>query len=95
MCPVDDTNISSGLKQPERCSRHGKAPRQDKQIGLLLRCAPGAIAATKRLLAFVDRHDADENFEYTVRSAAEMWSSAEAAEGMKSFIEKRKPGWAV
>lgn len=65
-----------------------------RQAGLFLRCAPGAIAATKRLLAFVDRHEASENLDYTVRSAAEMWATAEAAEGMQSFIEKRKPAWA-
>lgn len=65
-----------------------------EQAGLFLRCAPGAIAATKRLLAFVDRHEASENLDYTVRSAAEMWATAEAAEGMQSFIEKRKPAWA-
>jgi methylglutaconyl-CoA hydratase len=65
-----------------------------RQVALFLRCAPGAIAATKRLVDFVDRHGYEENFSYTVDRVAEMWSSEEAAEGINSFLGKRKPAWA-
>lgn len=60
-----------------------------------LRCAPSAISATKRLVDFVDRHGYEENFHYTIDRVAEMWSSDEAEEGIRSFLEKRKPAWFV
>lgn len=60
-----------------------------------LRCAPGAIAATKKLVDFVDRHQFEENFAYTVDRVAEMWAWDEAAEGISSFLEKRAPAWVV
>lgn len=60
-----------------------------------LRCAPSAISATKRLVDFVERHGYEENFHYTIDRVAEMWSSDEAEEGIRSFLEKRKPAWFV
>jgi methylglutaconyl-CoA hydratase len=65
----------------------------DRQVKLFLRCAPGAVAATKRLVDFVDRESADASFRYTVDLVAEMWSSEEAAEGIASFLDKREPNW--
>lgn len=64
-----------------------------RQVQLFLRCAPGAVAATKKLIAFVDRESDAANFRYTVDLVAEMWSSSEAAEGMESFFQKRPPRW--
>jgi methylglutaconyl-CoA hydratase len=66
-----------------------------RQAARFLRCAPSAVAATKRLVDFVDRHGHEENFQYTVDRVAEMWSSDEAEEGIRSFLEKRKPAWFV
>lgn len=65
----------------------------ERQVQLFLRCAPGAIAATKKLVAHVDTHDERANFEYTVALVAQMWASEEAAEGIASFLEKRQPSW--
>ena len=65
----------------------------EKQVHLFLRCAPGAIAATKKLVAHVNTHDEQENFRYTVDLVARMWASKEAAEGIASFLEKREPSW--
>jgi len=65
----------------------------ERQISAFLRCAPGAVAATKKLINFVDLHDREANFHYTVDRVAEMWASAEGAEGISSFLEKRKPAW--
>lgn len=65
----------------------------ERQAQLFLRCAPGAIAATKKLVAHVNTHAERENFEYTVALVATMWASAEAAEGIASFLEKRPPAW--
>ena len=65
----------------------------ERQVQLFLRCAPGAIAATKKLVAQVNSHNERANFEYTVALVAQMWASAEAAEGIASFLEKRQPAW--
>jgi enoyl-CoA hydratase/carnithine racemase len=45
------------------------------------------------LVDFVDREPAEASFRYTVDLVAEMWSSAEAAEGIASFLNKREPNW--
>jgi methylglutaconyl-CoA hydratase len=65
----------------------------EKQARFFLRCAPGAIAATKKLVAHVNTHNEHENFHYTVNLVAQMWASKEAAEGIASFLEKREPAW--
>jgi isohexenylglutaconyl-CoA hydratase len=62
----------------------------------ILKCAPGAVAATKRLMLraagpspmaeLLD--DAAESFVAAVRSP-------EGREGTKSFVEKRKPSWVM
>lgn len=65
------------------------------QAQLFLRCAPGAVAATKKLVAHVNTHSAHENFDYTVELVAQMWTSQEAAEGIASFLQKREPAWRV
>jgi len=65
----------------------------ERQVQLFLRCAPGAVAATKKLVAHVNTHSENENFDYTVALVARMWASEEAAEGIASFLEKRQPAW--
>lgn len=65
----------------------------EHQVQLFLRCAPGAVAATKKLVDFVDREAPEASFRYTVNLVAEMWASAEAAEGIASFLQKRAPHW--
>jgi methylglutaconyl-CoA hydratase len=66
----------------------------EEEIDMVLKCAPGALAANKRLIEYVSTHHSADNVVYTVDRVAEMWAWEEAAEGMKSFIEKRKPVWA-
>ena len=66
----------------------------ERRVSRFLRCAPGAVAATKRLIEFVDRQPPEAWFQYTIDRVAEMWSSDEADEGIRSFMEKRKPAWA-
>jgi len=65
----------------------------EEEIELALRCAPGAVATIKRLIAYVDSHEFPDNFLYTVERIADMWDDAEAQEGLTSFVEKRKPAW--
>ena len=65
----------------------------EHEIDLALRCAPDAVIAIKRLIHYVDQHGFDDNLIYTVDRVADMWDSADAAEGMQSFYEKRLPRW--
>jgi methylglutaconyl-CoA hydratase len=55
---------------------------------------PEAIAEAKRLIRTVARLPMDEAFAYAEERIATLFASAEAAEGMASFVEKRKPKWA-
>ena len=62
-----------------------------RYVAALLKAAPGALAGTKRLL----RHDEtlrDRLAELTALSVR-YFGSAEAAEGMAAFREKRQPAW--
>lgn len=67
----------------------------DREIDMILQCAPGALAASKRLIDYVASHSAADNFIYTVDRVAEMWAWDEAAEGIRSFLEKRPPAWSA
>jgi methylglutaconyl-CoA hydratase len=55
---------------------------------------PEAIAEAKRLIRTVARLPMDEAFVYAEKRIAALFASAEAAEGMAAFVEKRKPRWA-
>jgi methylglutaconyl-CoA hydratase len=58
-------------------------------------CAPDAMAACKILVRDVSRMDitADETHADVAARLAAVRGSAEAAEGMMAFMEKRKPKW--
>ncbi|MCK1394449.1 enoyl-CoA hydratase-related protein [Bradyrhizobium sp. 1] len=64
-----------------------------EEVDMVLKCAPGSLAANKRLIEYVSTHGSADNFVYTVDRVAEMWAWDEAEEGIKSFLEKRKPAW--
>lgn len=65
----------------------------EREIADVLRCAPGAVAATKKLIAFVDSHDLPTSMVYTADRLADAWDSAEGQEGVACFFEKRTPSW--
>jgi methylglutaconyl-CoA hydratase len=58
-------------------------------------CAPDAMAACKTLVRDVSRMDitADETHVDVANRLAAVRGSAEAAEGMMAFMQKRKPSW--
>ncbi len=60
----------------------------------ILHCAPGAVAATKALIAKARFHTPAS----LVQQAAEVFSRAalgpEGTEGTTAFLQKRRPGWA-
>ncbi len=65
----------------------------ERQIGLALACAPGAIADTKRLFRAVASGSLSQTS--TVEALADRWESEEARQGIEAFFQQRKPPWAV
>ena len=50
-------------------------------------------AGTLRLVDRVGSREPEAGFGYTVTLVARMWGSAEAEEGINSFLQKRAPAW--
>jgi methylglutaconyl-CoA hydratase len=71
----------------------------DEQTGrytsLLLRGAPGALAATKTVLREAGTLPMAEGLARMAELSAGRFASAEAQEGMAAFAEKRDPSWAA
>jgi len=66
----------------------------DRHVQLFRKAAPGAIAATKRLLAEVHGRQPADVLPLTVDAIATQRVSPEGQEGMRAFLEKRPPAWA-
>ncbi|MEY2908844.1 MAG: hypothetical protein RLZZ602_1367 [Pseudomonadota bacterium] len=60
----------------------------------VLKCAPGAIAATKALILELPLMDPSEVADAAGRNFTARLKSDEGKEGVTSFIEKRAPNWA-
>ena len=58
-----------------------------------LKAAPGAVAATKRMLRALAPPLDDAVVEATLDRLVERWESDEAAEGIAAFFDRRKPDW--
>lgn len=73
------------------------ADRLDEEVdGIvsdLMLGGPEALAACKALTRNVPSMSIEAAFEWTSRLSAELFSSEEAREGMKAFVEKRPPSW--
>lgn len=59
----------------------------------VLRCAPGAVAATKKLMNAAGELDADRLRVETARVFADALLGAEGREGTRALVEKRPPSW--
>jgi isohexenylglutaconyl-CoA hydratase len=57
-------------------------------------CAPGANAVTKGIVFETTRKPRAEALDFASRGFADCMLSAEGAEGVSAFVEKRKPQWA-
>lgn len=66
----------------------------DELVHALAAGAPGALAATKRLLAELPGPDLATDFRRMAELSAERFGSAEAREGIAALLEKRPPSWA-
>jgi len=65
----------------------------DRHVELFKRAAPSAIAVAKRLLRDIHGRRPGDVMALTVDAIANQRVSAEGQEGMKAFLEKRKPAW--
>ena len=59
----------------------------------VLKCGPGAIAATKHLILSSRDKSGTEMMDHAASTFATCMLSDEGKEGISSFIEKRKPNW--
>lgn len=69
--------------------------REAKIRAGVLRCAPGANAETKRLVAAATRLDRQDMINMAADSFARCLLGPEGREGVAAFLEKRRPSWAV
>jgi methylglutaconyl-CoA hydratase len=63
-------------------------------VGRVLAGGPSALAAAKRLVYTIPGMDREAAFTRTTEVSQALFASAEAAEGMAAFREKRLPSWA-
>jgi methylglutaconyl-CoA hydratase len=61
----------------------------------ILKSAPGAVSATKTLLAELAALSFSEGLLVAQARSAELFAGAEAAEGMDAFLSRRTPAWDV
>ncbi len=66
----------------------------EEVIGMIRLGGPNAIREAKQLVRRVPELSIDDAFRYTTDKIGELFASAEAAEGMQAFVQKRKPKWA-
>lgn len=67
----------------------------DERVRELLQAAPGALAAAKALVHDVAGRRPEEVRDVTAARIAERRATAEGQEGLRAFLEKRKPGWSA
>lgn len=65
----------------------------DRRLGDVLAAAPGAIAAAKVLIREIAHQNPQNVIGLTTNSIAAQRISTEGQEGMRAFLEKRKPKW--
>jgi methylglutaconyl-CoA hydratase len=58
-----------------------------------LSCAPGAVAAAKALARRLGPRIDDDTIAMTIDALKARWETAEAAEGIGAFFDKRKAAW--
>jgi methylglutaconyl-CoA hydratase len=64
-----------------------------RAVDSILKSAPGAVAATKALLAELPGRGWSEALTLAQERSAALFAGAEAAEGMEAFLAKRTPSW--
>jgi methylglutaconyl-CoA hydratase len=59
----------------------------------LMSSGPKAVAEAKTLIAALPQRDPDDVRAYTARTIARLRAGEEGQEGLRAFLEKRKPAW--
>jgi methylglutaconyl-CoA hydratase len=65
----------------------------ESRVQELLKAGPRAVAEAKELIQEVAFRRIEDVQRYTVEAIAEIRTSPEGQEGMRAFLEKRKPNW--
>ncbi|HMC39708.1 MAG TPA: enoyl-CoA hydratase-related protein [Acidimicrobiales bacterium] len=73
----------------------GLAAAVDDLLETFRGCEPGALRITRHLLHRIPAMDVQDGFAAAEEVSRERFASAEAAEGIASFREKRPPSWAA
>lgn len=60
----------------------------------MMACAPSAVAASKQLVADMSYEPIDEVMDETAKRIARIRVSEDGQEGVRAFLERRKPRWA-
>lgn len=101
----DDQKLS-GSPEPDKAQRKGILEALErKYVDLFLQNGPQALKKTKELLGLFDSHGGEDEAQSCSRDVelrkktaellADVRGSEEAKEGLSSFLEKRKPAYAV
>ncbi|MBC5762956.1 crotonase/enoyl-CoA hydratase family protein [Ramlibacter albus] len=65
----------------------------ERELADLMQCAPGAVAATKRLVSYVNSHDLPTSMIYAADKLADAWETEEGRAGIEAFFARRPPPW--
>jgi methylglutaconyl-CoA hydratase len=69
----------------------------DRLLGNMLQCGPNAMSVAKRVVLDLSwperRKKLPDCYDYVSRTLAELRVSPEGQEGLRAFLEKRKPVW--
>jgi methylglutaconyl-CoA hydratase len=90
-----DEALRIGLVNEVVADAAGLTAAQGRIAADILDCAPGAVADAKRLVSDVHAQKIDHGLmEETARRIAQARVSGEGQEGVRAFLERRKPDWA-
>ena len=67
----------------------------EREVLPYLACPPGAVAAAKKLAQDLGGAATEEAVAMSIAALAARWETAEAAEGIGAFFEKRRAAWVV
>ena len=87
---------TSRRRGPDHLRRAGARTSTLRRAGWSLSCWPAdrpALATAKRLIFEIPAMERADAFQWTTELSESLFASAEAAEGMAAFREKRRPSW--